>query len=459
MDLAEHSRVDGGRVTFTADLHFVDGKRQAISTDPIYFARQGNQVEFSNAPNIRVEHIHDERLAELFADKPELALDIPASEHVADTEVEMNVAPAGSGLVTRTLCFKVQLAWADGAVGDYYDTTSEYDWTARGNYLWIPAAGVAQPLDSSGCYTGPFFPGYYDSYLLSYGIVNGHTIAAHEAGFIKYVAAPQINISFGGPTTIERTVVPTGSAVGPMAGYQAAAFSLLKLPGLNTGVLEIETGLTTGSEFEDLSEGAGGKISLNVNDHDKEFVIAHETGHYVMWNSINESESPLLHGDGVETGNSPCHSGADEHRLRSVEEINTAFVEGFAYFYSANVFVDPNGPDCTIDYAGEVFNCLEGDMDIPEPWMESRCSMDKGTGNWAGLGVDADWIRQFWDVHAQGPNRPSMNSILTWLKSANDLVDWSDINTFTLLHWSSGVAGGSIWTNWNNNYAINGIAH
>jgi hypothetical protein len=75
--------------------------------------------------------------------------------------------------------------------------------------------------------------------------------------------------------------------------------------------------------------------------------------------------------------------------------------------------------------------------------MKSNCGPQF---SFFGRANATDWTRTLWAVHTKGNNSndPSMDQILTWMKTADDDDAWSNVNAYTLMRDEADQIGGVI---------------
>ena len=153
------------------------------------------------------------------------------------------------------------------------------------------------------------------------------------------------------------------------------------------------------------------------------------------------------------------------HSMGSREAAACAVQEGFAHFYSADVWNNHDEQDCRYKYFVDEFgnddtpliNCEGGEGVFPAPFMETECGVP-----WDGRAVELDWFRLFWDLHtsenAAQPTKPTFTAILRWLDSAQA---WGAENAFNCLDAAinnHGI-GENLRVRWNSLKVENGVDH
>ena len=218
---------------------------------------------------------------------------------------------------------------------------------------------------------------------------------------------------------------------------------------------------------------SSGDLYISEASSDNKFKGNHETGHAIA----DLTTDGVMVGSNYSIANSQCPATADgdgnnHHSLLSREYVEAAANEGFAHFYSADVFNDHDETDCKFGYYKDEYglplpiavDCENANTISGNPFsvkfMESECdpgiSLPIGFDIFGGSGVELDWLRAFWDVHTNGSNPPHMNTILDWLESADE-PSWT--SAYDDLDEAADDYGGVIRTNWNSAVNINGIDH
>jgi hypothetical protein len=155
----------------------------------------------------------------------------------------------------------------------------------------------------------------------------------------------------------------------------------------------------------------------------------------------------------------------DDHSMASREYQSCAFAEGFAHFYATDAFNSHDSEQAAFNYYKDEFGLGMPVVDVehgyvdnsqfgafPDAFMESRAC---GTA-WSGRGVELDWLRTFWDMHADGSTPISFSAITAWIDGASA---WGDEDTFSKLDSAANAVGGSLNSTWDTYSSHNGIDH
>lgn len=244
--------------------------------------------------------------------------------------------------------------------------------------------------------------------------------------------------------------------------------------------------------------GPGG---MSHGDASYKFVTGHEMGHYMMWTGtrkwnylnyvftwLDEDGEQVI---GAQPESTPdecrCHVNTEYsplHCIQSLENPNTAQIEGFSNFYSAKLWNDAGkddgwysyvkwvyGPECPENTTCHPANALTPDIiaklhsypqkpkegwsmiesPVPIPakgndkylewvrWRNNYCLGDNPTPDLLALGTEMDWMRFYWGIHktGDGPQRWAMNDIYTLYDEVVHLNpnDPSDVSHATDTQW------------------------
>jgi hypothetical protein len=299
--------------------------------------------------------------------------------------------------------------------------------------------------------------GTYAMFLYTMGSVGGNLFLVRDELVSNDIWAAWYQVSWPPPSgSVNAPVARTDTA---MNVYQAIAFSLSQNPGLTpfSSWKVFRVNDTAGPGGTPLTaQGGEGFVWIGRPNSERKFIIAHELGHAVEQNSAGIGAAVDL----SDIGNPPaaCQSTTADHTLTSREWITTAKIEGFANFYAAASFNLPNsGADCWMRVGPTRVDCA-GTMTHAARWMETQCV----NGTFGARGVELDWLRAFWDVRVFGATRPSMNTMLRWIRDADDVNRWMSTNAYGLLDAEANdtaTHGTAINTNWDAAKVANGIVH
>ena len=382
-------------------------------------------------------------------------------------EAEMAVAEIGYSAtetsiegVTPLTAYSVQVCghwrtwFEDANLGeDVWTYQGYYDRAARNTYAKVMQGSTVKwsgYLDDQGCTpTLNLGIGFY-SLVQSSTISDGST-TYHVWGCSYYIGQGYIcaaltttkgfAVSSSGPID----VFPTST--GGWVNANALVGWLMESPdsGKASGTTEVNAGETCPS-YENSScwSSYNNTIYLSSNGVDLKFVIAHEVGHQSQYDRIGTLGSG--YSEPVPESDWQCRcdhvtSSNQAHCLQSREAIDTAILEGFGYFFSANLFNDETEDDCAMAHSKElliphplypedpelatlynppvIVDCRE-----PVQWQETWCD-DSDTG------TEWDWMNFFWEWHSGGgsgdedyTNRATMSDIYA---SINDAEYWDDV--------------------------------
>ncbi|MBN1656701.1 MAG: hypothetical protein JXA30_23210 [Deltaproteobacteria bacterium] len=355
-----------------------------------------------------------------------------------------------NGLPT-VVCFWQAVQMSDSGVGEDY---LNYDW-------WWPSAGMLAMVSGStnwlgyldvwGC-TPPLniTSGYHTAYLVSasypyWASGSGVTVDTDNDGMLVFTMG-SVYITEG----IDQLI--------PWWPQQMEHFNinLMAVYGLhfNPGIVSTTYEFHAKSTIPGGSQYAGGEVHIATGDSSSKWLVGHEMGHAFF--DKNTTKHPPVNYSICSTF--PCNAGCpahpgdpDSHGYNSIEYVSTNVNEGLASFYSAAAFNSMDQTDCW--FGSPNWSCSTADANHPKKYMESKCVSDP----WQGMGVEIDWVRQFWAVRTyNAPNHPSTNDMLNWI---NQVIGFHDDNGYFALNAAAEFVGGSLWALWDANKSRNGIMH
>ena len=336
----------------------------------------------------------------------------------------------------------------------------------------------------------------YRVYIRSKGLVQGNYIASQDDGQggaqVEFYTSTVVQ-GFSNSAAVNATVpvaLPTGIYGDVFYVLMASSYGLYRHSGGLSGrnfkfrVFDPAAGSDLGSRY------TFGEVYIKRAQANRKFVITHELGHNI---------SDWVAG-GTYTGSYDYvpisfHCGDEEgyhHKIDSIENIEVAFAEGFAHFYSVDIWNSHYEENCTFRYyASTVWVCkdedeieqrlstvdCEGGADnskpnrttavsgaqcddvgtttvppFPQAYLETNCTDDPLSGK----GTELDWMRQFWDMHADTVTSVSMNSILSWIDTS---FDWPNYGHYYELDSRANAIGGTLNDKWDSHKYYNGIVH
>ncbi|MCC7111033.1 MAG: hypothetical protein IT382_17195 [Deltaproteobacteria bacterium] len=202
----------------------------------------------------------------------------------------------------------------------------------------------------------------------------------------------------------------------------------------------------------------GTEAEVTSTGSTKKFVVTHEFGNNVIRFATTMPNGSCAYS--VPPG-SAC-SSTDSHNIGSKEYQGCAFDEGGAHFYSADIWNNHNETDCSFKYykntgsnpAQPVIDCeaspadYSSGMSYPVNYLESICPSP-----FAGMGVEGDWLRAFWDVHTNQSTDPTFNDIKNWWDTSDG---WTDTTVYSALN-SGDENYPTIDPVWESIAALNGV--
>ncbi len=411
--------------------------------------------------------------------------DDPKAVDVADA-LDLGTPVAAGGAVN--FCFRLETQFDDAGLGeDYWTSNTPTFREARGLYVQVqrytasgwtsiftgftgdgigtgdPGKGCTGNLSSSG-------PALYQYKVWARSQVQGNTIEAWDdfgtSGWIlRNYAIAGIDYVVGGTTQVDvSTEVDTRLNTLMMVSYALYRHA----GGLSGQIFRVRV------DDETRYDSAAKTIYISDGASDEKFKGNHEVGHAIG----DLTTGGMIVGSNYSVADSICPATADtptstsNHSLLSREHSEAAANEGFAHFYSADVFNDHDDTDCWFGYYKNEYglpkpvavNCESGNSVSGNPFsvqfLENECASGNSWPAWfdefGGHGVELDWLRAFWDVHTNGVNPPHLNTMLNWIDSADEPGNGT---AYDELDEAADDVGGVILTNWNSAVSLNGIDH
>lgn len=400
--------------------------------------------------------------------------------------LDLGTTPAAGGSVN--FCFRLETQYDDAGIGeDFWTNNTPTFRDARGLYVQVQrytasgwtsiftgytGDGIGSGDPGKGC-TGDLAstgPALYQYKIWARSRVQGNTIEAWDdfgssAWILRSYAIGGIDYVAGGDTQVDiSTEVDERLNVLMMVSY---AF-FRHAGGLSGELFKVRV------DDETRYDSSANIIYISDVSSDEKFKGNHETGHAIG----SMTTGGMITGSNFGVADSICPATADSptstsnHSLLSREHSEAAANEGFAHFYSADVFNDHDETDCWFGYYKNEYglpkplavNCESGNTISGNPFstrfMENECDPGIILPPWldifGGHGVELDWLRAFWDVHTNGSNPPHMNTVLDWIDSADEP---SNGTAYDELDDAADAYGGVILTNWNSAVSLNGIDH
>lgn len=147
------------------------------------------------------------------------------------------------------------------------------------------------------------------------------------------------------------------------------------------------------------------------------FVVAHELGHVVQGANFSFGSYSYSTGDDPFVAACRCdhvQSSNQLHCLQSRETFVAAAIEGFAHFYAAKVWNNPNQADCKFVYYKEFLSAglpfvqtppVPKNCGGPVEWRDHYCTET------ANRGTEFDWLTFYWTLHTKTVDKLSMADI------------------------------------------------
>jgi hypothetical protein len=364
--------------------------------------------------------------------------------------------------VTKKVCFFATRTLDENNKGEDYWLVSPGVVAAKG--MWLagrragqspPATWLALQLDQSGCLTRSWDTGSWEFQAVSFGLFAGTggatqvlDVRDQSQGDVNIYDAFTATISTGTGTqniTYTASVVPTTFLIAHAALTSVAAALTTRTLGSS---IVITANNSTGSS------GNENGVKIHSTHTRNKWAVAHEVGHLIF---CRESNTPIadfgydadLAVSGVAT---ECNNATGpNHTLYSREKNSAAHVEGFANFFSAAIWNNPNDvgtgdATCVHRFLGrasayETVSCSGSSKDYLLRVMESNCA-DKTppVTAFTGHGNEADWARVYWHQIAfldllTPPTQATMRQILDVVERANS---WNSTNHYTQMNTAMG---------------------
>ena len=344
-------------------------------------------------------------------------------------EQEEPEQPTGRGLVK--VCAKYGVEYVDSGMGEsILGTTGFQTYPARNATASIRAVAGLQlywssNLDANGC--APYLNLPNGGYLLA---IKGEQVEPNNQ--VRFINVKDneaqsyswsISFSVDASTPLTKTLTTTDS-LGSRAHTVAAVLYGTEDPGFTANktykflLSENECG-GAGAYSDPAHICLGHRDSSHSNPHMTQwkFVIGHEIGHSVERDGAGLAKRNYEHPvPTVPDSLKLCRcdhvpgSGLQSHCLQSREYAAAAWQEGFAYFYAAKIFNDPQYSSCYIGYGKHVLHPViirgwDPYVSYPPPvptscrnavqWRKRYCYDSNDTN----AGVEWDWMTFFWNIH------------------------------------------------------------
>lgn len=370
-ELATRLDIRGGRVQFSVDAVFADGRRDAHVTPPVYYAfGERDEVVLSASSRFTEAHLTDlgrsrgltpsnalevALLDPDFAD--ESAPDVRGNSTVEQRLLREPIEGAKQlAAANVTLCFKIKTTYLDSTGNeDQWGETTPTARPAIGNKINLGGTVYYLGWQTSGrgCVVTNKSNMTLSLTIFSTGTIDTHTLRVVDNANSTGVATKTITTPASGTQNYTIELGDQGSDELEHNIYMAAALPIAYHRGLGTGTLKIvENGSTdtpprsyysTGTGIIYLAGGMEG-IGFGTGDSYEKYTIAHEVGHWIM------EDSGVVYGSGVYVGEpeEDCSGTFGTTGIGDEKWQFTAMAEGFATFYAGDGFNSDSGaaPDC-----------------------------------------------------------------------------------------------------------------
>lgn len=295
--------------------------------------------------------------------------------------------------------------------------------------------------------------GDYVLWIESWGEVNYNYLEVRDDDEDVWAVSNEVTVSDNQATQyVEMTGFGSGTAFRIFKIYQATAYALYRHNGGNWhDLFEYELDEDNDGESDPTARALG---TAQITE---KFQLIHEAGHVMFENA------GIFNAIDYDYPESVCHEepAGQIHSMRSKEYAGTAVLEGFAHFYTADVWNDHNQSSCWFEYYKDVagdqspgVNCENqtGTTAFANAYLESACS------GGADAGVELDWLRAFWDVHTDSISPavdPTFTEIVDWLA---DVGSFPTEDAFSEVDAAADLRNDESDTNWNViNYVLDGL--
>ncbi len=376
-----------------------------------------------------------------------------------------NVDDAAEGNLLK-LCINQVSTFTDSGVGEAYWTNnfptartsrgSQVEVRRSGNLLFsgFLGDGLGSGDPGAGCtgnFSGSAANATYEVTIESRGLVQNNTVEVVEEG-VGLIRSHTANIVASNGTF--NVTLNAAAAFDEFNVYMPAAYAIWRhAGGMQSQFYRYTIDAAGGSRFDRFQD----RIYIHRNHHFKKFVIVHEAGHALGDFGTGNNNFKLVDLNCEDFGDAVCGASGGQHSMASKEFARCALGEGFAHFYSADVFNDHYQTDCQFHYYKNEFgndstptvDCEDANGSFVERFMEANCPLP-----WGGYGTEIDWMRALWDLHTDGIDPPGFTEIVEWLDSANV---WGDVTAFDELDSEADEIGGNLNRNWDTAKTQNGI--
>jgi hypothetical protein len=419
-----------------------------------------------------------------------------------------------------TYCFKAHVSYLDSGKQLLNGVKEDY-WNAPGEQYARGAKVVVSQFNGPTIWSGYLYDGLNGpiactppidigspnnkrvlARIYTRGVVQGNTInVQNKSGELVRFDVDDVTYT---PSTVptEPKWLTVTTEMQADANDRAALHAFM---GVSYGLYRHAAGLSgeyfdvrTGQQFynedgvlqEHPSHYSAGVLCLSTSNCRRKFTVTHELGH----NLLDFAAGDTFGGDyGYNAQTAYCDFPGN-HQASTIEWQEAAFAEGFADFYSADVWNNHAQADCRYSAFSEVvhtckdatalghqmvrpaIDCEAGSADqsdpkmnrvldnpgcitqysnkydsFPQAYMVNRCTMDAPYTN---KGVQVDWLRLLWDMHSGADGIP-MNSLIDWIGDSLWGFNW---NTYAVeLDNGANSVGGALDSKWDQYKYFNGV--
>jgi hypothetical protein len=387
-------------------------------------------------------------------------------------EAPLPAATLATGVYQYRFCLRWPVSLVDAGFGEDFGTTAKGAWLARGAFVqildprWTEIWGGH--LDASGC--SGWFQTSYSSGLTVAAVTKARVGNNIEVQVLKTTTSGWRGLEVlyldnivAGASGTKTYVLPETPRTSMIA---AAAYTMARFNGgLSNVVFKVNEGCRPDGCCNCAS---GGEVWIKPDSSRyRKFLIGHELGHRLLgvWTGgyVNDCRFPTDKPK-IDPKSLTCTSSGS-HGMWSQEYNSCAAMEGWAHFVATAVYNDRfegENPDAVFRYwsssaASATVDVEAGPAGGVSRYMETKCNYD-----FSGMGVELDWLRQWWDYASNAWSstpgvRPSSAQLMNEIDAA---WDWGSRNAYTRI--KGGIrrkSGSQQELRWSQYAATNGVDH
>lgn len=214
----------------------------------------------------------------------------------------------------------------------------------------------------------------------------------------------------------------------------------------------------------------------------RKFTVVHELGHAIATTISNNKPNGGDYDDN--DSDADCSNPqAWQHAFWSRETQKCAFGEGYANFYSADVWNTHGQKDCAYKYyktngnttypydrsplTGAAFDCAGDDGADADASRDDFTNGQSVNGvpflnncsgsPYAGKATELDYTRVLWNVHTDGNTQPTFTDIAGWIGNCGGGTPLGNLTTYTQLDACAETRNDSLEANWDANKTAHNV--